>query len=203
DSYTLSLAGPPPAWEVSWGQNPVLLEPGAVKNVDLLVVPPNAPTTSPGALALTVTAQNGFASASDGASLEILPFHQLDLSGTGTSVAAGPPVAATKVWKKARAQTQARLDVIVRTRGRATPANESALAGHGASVKRRFTLVDGIAARIPAAQLSAIAAEPFVASVELDEAVAAVAATPENVAMVNVGGLRSRGVDGSGVGGAI
>ncbi|MBE9506556.1 MAG: S8 family serine peptidase [Chloroflexi bacterium] len=199
DSYDLTLSDLPESWDVSWSRNPVIVEPGAVADVDLLIIPLRSPDTKPAAHTFTVTASNPHTTDSAQAILEVLPFHDVDLRIDDTTVIPGPPIIITKVWKKAHDQPHGRLDVIIQTHGAPTAANEEILVDYGASIKHRYTLVNAIAANIPAANLLDIASEPFVARIELDEEVTAVEISDAEVDMLNVGGLHSDGYDGTGV----
>ena len=199
DSYSLNLDGSPVSWEVSWSRTSVTLAPGARTSEDLLIIPLRSPDTKPAAHTFTVAASNSHTSASDQANLEALAFHEVDLTLDSTAATPGAPIIVTKVWKKAHEHPNGQLDVIILTHGAPTAADEIALIKYGATVKRRFALVNAIAATIPAAKLTEIANQPFVARIELDEEVIAVENPQANVDALDIDGLRADGFDGTGV----
>ncbi len=222
DGYDLTVDGLPDGWEVSWSRNPpfgergpslasepapgqcsgarevnekpVLVEPGARADVALLIVPLRAHWTAPDWYGFTVAANDDAEDQIDG-EIEALVFHDVDLAIEGAEVVPGPPIIVDKVWKKAHEHPHGRLAVIIKTHGTPSESALAALRGHGVTVKRRFRLVDAIAAEIPVPRLTEIAAEPFVARIELDEEVTAFA----DVGALGVDGLYADGYDGSGV----
>jgi hypothetical protein len=199
DSYALSLTGLPSSWEVTWSRTSVTLVPGARTSEDLLIIPLRSPDTKPANHAFAVTAANSYTSATDEANLEVLAFHQVNLDLDSTAATPAPPIIVTKVWHKAHEHPHGRLDVIILTQGIPGADDEAVLLSHGATVKRRFGLVNAIAANIPADKLTEIASEPFVARIELDEEVTAVENSQADVEALNVDGLRADGFDGTGV----